>query len=171
MIVLETSDFEEGFYRIPFSEYTEVSLQEVINDKEEYYLSMLLGIELKDLFVADLSGGVPVSAIYLDIFNPFIKDINECKYQSLGIKTMLKGFIYWEYMREANYKVSESANLSVLNENSSALEFENNEILAEKRYNRSKFTGDAIQQFICDNDDVYPTYDGEEFRIKYSLVI
>ena len=171
VIINETDFEEEGFYRIPSDQYSESGLTEAIALHEEAYLSCLLGVELYQLFKDDLSGQVPQDPIYEDIFNPFITEIDDQVIQSEGMKNMVKGFIYWEVMKDRSYVTKESGNHTMDNENAQNLSSYNNAMVSEKRFNRGRRSAMAIQQFICEYPEVYPTYNGKEFIIKYSAIL
>jgi len=171
MIILQTTDFEEGFYKIPSDQFTQGEIQEAIDTYEQSSLACLLGVDLANTFVANLLNGEPQDQIYKDIYDAFVREINDCKIVSQGIKNYLKGIIYWQVMRDKNYTSTESGNVVMANENSELLDFENNERISERRFNVSKFTADAIQFYICDNLDIYPEYNGETVKIKYSILL
>lgn len=170
-MIVKVTDFEVGFYRIPTTQYTQSKLVNAINKYEPIYLAYLLGVELSVLFRADLVNDVPVTQIYIDIYNDFIKEINCEINTSIGIKNMLVGFIYYEVMKDTNYVVTEGGNVSNSKENSKLLEYHNNIRLAEIRFNESKFSADSIQNYICDNNTIYPTYNGKTIKIEFSLIL
>lgn len=170
-MIINASDFQSGFYRIPTTQYTEDALTEAIETYEKAYLLCLLGVELGDLFIADLNNGVPQTQRFIDIFEPFVKEIHCKKWVSQGIKKFLLGAVYWEIMNDRNWVPTEGGNVSNKKENSELINFDNNIRIAEKRFNESKFTADAIQMFICDESETYPEYNGEHFKVKYSALI
>ena len=53
-LVITDYDFDEGKYVINDNDITRHDLKEYINDYERKFIYQLLGIELGDLFIADL---------------------------------------------------------------------------------------------------------------------
>jgi len=122
-ILIDTSDFADRvnfakFY-IPFSSSLCGSTEQVegyIKRYEKKYINQLLGVDLANLFIADLVDQVPVDPIYLAIYNPIEKDLTNHQnlqifYSSLcncsnkqietnGMKSLLMGFIFFQYMRD-----------------------------------------------------------------------
>ncbi len=157
-----------GYYKISGNTYSEIELQTYIDNIEPKVLRSLLGCELYDLFVADLDGnGVPQTQIYLDIYNAFYTDYNNCQIKSDGMLEMLKGFIYYEYVRDGNFFNTISGtvkNTFVNSEMARTAEFGLNE-----RYNVALQSFDAIQWFICQNEENYPTYNGVKLDVQIWL--
>ena len=105
---LATTDFT-GFYQISKgNSYQDVKVDEYIESNQKEFLIDLLGATLYDLFIADLdpSTGLPLSTRFLNIFNAFHLDdtigTGEQK-KSKGIKVMLKGFTYFNIVRDSDY--------------------------------------------------------------------
>ena len=70
------ADFN-GYYDISTDTFTGIDLETYISDIEPIALRRLLGVELYNLFIADLDGnGVPQTAIYQAIYNAFDVDYN-----------------------------------------------------------------------------------------------
>ena len=61
------------------------SLEACITDHESSYLIKLLGLELSNLFIADLTSQVPVTQRFLDIFNK-IEVQDPCLMINTGMK-------------------------------------------------------------------------------------
>lgn len=171
-MIVQSIDFQQGFYRIPTTQYTQGELVSAINKYEPIYLAYLLGVELSELFIADLDGnGVPQTQRFIDIYEEFIKEIH-CKIEnSIGIKKMLIGFIYYEVMINRNYVPTEGGNVASLKENANLLSYHNNSRVAEIRFNESKFSADSIQRYICDNIETYPEYEGKKIEIQFNALI
>lgn len=102
-VLIDDTDFV-GRYAIPQSVFSD--LDTFITDQEEKYLIEMLGAEFYTVFKADLTNKVPVTQKFLDIFNPFKEDYNDTVVISKGMKEMLKGFIYFDYMRNEQYKAT-----------------------------------------------------------------
>lgn len=159
-MITSIEDYEKGVYELPFSSITAKQLECYIDEFEPQYLNDLLGCELANLFIDDLDNGLPQSERFLNIYNEFCVS-DYCSYlKSLGMKIMIKGFIYWEY------GITLTADLSMLGANNSTGE---NQVVTKQsatrllpNYNRSIDTYDAIQRFICNNKEVYPEFKGTE---------
>ena len=157
--ITNVSDYV-GEYQISTDKYSEKTLNVYISKYEKKYLDRLLGCELASLFIADLDPqGVPQTQRFIDIFNSFCKQ-DECGdlYESDGIKEMLLGFIYFEYVKNNNSGVATSGNTRKVGENSKEAGSMMHDLYA--RYNLSAVTASSIQWFICDNMDIYPEFEG-----------
>ena len=120
MSILVPSDFV-GKVAITQDDITAVKIQRYIDELEVQYLDDLLGCELSTLLIADLAlppAGEPTAQRFKDIFDKFCIDITGLVFpfpwshdffeffvehrqnRSRGIKEMLKGFIYFEYVRD-----------------------------------------------------------------------
>ena len=176
MIILSTSDFsEKGKYYIPFNTKLCGSVQELqayIDRYEKRYLIDLLGCELSELFIADLVDGVPASPIYQDLYNEICEDLTQgfdsfyyghcgCKPKriiSRGIKSMLQGFIFFQYMRDQpNAKGLTGVNKQKA-ENSEMVPFGTWGI--SEYYNESIEDYQNIQYYIYENKENYPSFNG-----------
>ena len=161
MAIVLKSDFV-GAYFISQTLYD--SLDTFIEKFEKQYLLQMLGAELYKLFIADLNTAtprVPLTQIYLDIFNEFLVDNDTNVIASDGIRKMLIQFIYFEYIREtqlkntANGTVQNAAELGVMRS------WENNIVTS---YNEGVTNTRAIQWYICENETSYPTYNGQQIK-------
>lgn len=161
-ILIQTSDFT-GKYSIAQNSFT--PLQSYINKYEKEYLVDLLGVELYDLFAADVTSYAPVTPIYQSIYNPFKQDYNKCIVYSVGMKEMLLGFIYFEYMRDQ--KIKNTITGAVVNANENARESGFSEFNLFSKYNEGIHTYEAIQWFINENKTDYPTYNGKCKKLMY----
>ena len=161
-IVLNT-DFK-GKYEIAIDQFNETDIDIYIAKYEKKFLIQLLGASLYTTFVADLVNGVPVTAIYLSIFNSFqIDSTTESINVSNGMKEMLKGFIYYHYLLDGPLKSTTVGVVVQKNETS------DNVGITNSRYNESVDTFKAIQSYINDNSVSYPTYNGQELKYNYFL--
>jgi len=187
MIILQVSDFtQKGKYYIPIGTTgcsSEQKLQNYIDRYEKRYLQDLLGCELSELFIADLDGNthIPVTQIYLDIYNEICVDLTQgfnsiyygtcgCKPSrivSRGMKSMLMGFIYFQYMRDQpNAKDLTGVNNKKA-ENSTMASFESWGI--DQYYNESIEDYQNIQYYIYENKGDYPTFNGVKKEITSTL--
>lgn len=128
-----------GIYSTAKDEFTAAEVQVFIDQHEPHYLLNLLGVELYNLFIADLNDDVPQSQRFLNIYNAFTEqgDGNgfifytgspfcpcvqpsvtggllpgqqQAIYQSFGMKDMLLGFVYLEYNRSNDVQATPTGN-------------------------------------------------------------
>jgi hypothetical protein len=132
-------------------------IDEYIQEYEEQYLIELLGKELYDLFKADLTAGVPGTQIYKDIFDPFSIKISQAVIiTSKGMKKMLTGLIYFQYVKDN--KTKQSMNGAVTQQTEVSTPSDNTFLY--QRYNDAVRTYQAIQTYIIQNIAIYPTFAG-----------
>jgi len=163
MSILNITDFNSGRYKIPLNPEQNTDLQIQIDYVENYYLKRLFGIDLYNLFIADLAlpvVGEPTDPRFVKVFDSFdYQYTNDCIYTSEGIKEMLKGLTYFYYLRDLNKivttvgtTIAKSAN----SENVSAL-WAN----VTSRYNESVDTFNVIQLYMNNFNSVdYPEFEG-----------
>jgi len=162
------SDFGKGKFELHHGMYEQAKIQAYINKYERQYLVKLLGVELFNLFVADLSSGVPQTAIYTKIFEPFEYDNVNCYvYISEGMVDMVKGFVYYQYLKDLTNNVAVSGNVRPMGENSENVSTLNSMIYT--RYNDSVRTYKSIQHYICDYNSDYLSYNGMGIGMAYWL--
>lgn len=153
MSIVVKTDFK-GEYNVSKTCYDQLSFY--IEKYEKYYLLKLLGAELYDLFIADLTvtdPQVPQTQRFIDVFDAFNIDESNCVVQSEGIRVMLTQFIYFHYVREN--QVENTANGTVGN---------NTELGTPKPYfgnivqvyNQAIDNSSTIQWYIYDNNSTYP---------------
>jgi hypothetical protein len=158
---LTYSDFGKGRYELHSGKFTQDEINAYIDANERKYLVQLLGAELYGLFVADLTNGVPASPEYVKIFEPFeIDDFCGDLVVSDGIIEMLKGFIYWQYLKDKMNQVTTVGPVKPQGENSTPGDAMNS--LYQNRYNNSVKTYEAIQKYIMQNCGDYDTFNGRK---------
>lgn len=178
MSILVPSDFI-GKVAITQNDIDTVKLQVYIDELEVQYLDDLLGCELSTLLIADLAlpiTGEPTAQRFKDIFNKFCIDISGFVFsspwhheffeffvehrqnRSRGIKEMLKGFIYYEYVRDQQ-QINSSIGITKSKGIASDLVSSVNNGIAF-RYNDSIVDYWNIQFFINENLSVYSEYNG-----------
>ncbi len=159
MSILNDEDFEKGRYRIPLDPEQENDLNDTIQTVEDEILPQLFGVELYNLFIADLVAGVPQSARFVTIFEPFNDQTNGCITQSQGMKVMLKGYTYYDYVRDTNGAVTTNGTKNTISENSTDMNGIQYDLTS--RYNDGVRNYKAIQTYMASIDpDTYPEYDG-----------
>ena len=151
----------------------EAQLQRYVDKYEEIYLQDLLGIDLYNLFIADLVLGVPQTQIYIDIYQKFAYDnltLTSYSYyeyyhkykgivRSLGMVEMLVALIYSQYLKDQKYPNTIQGNIQSMAENGEQVSF--NQMGWYIRQNEGLDSYNAIQQYICDNSENYPEYNGQ----------
>lgn len=159
MSVISTSDFSKDPYRLAINPSQSAELQEYIDNAQKEYLVQLFGVELYDLFIADLVSDVPTTARFIKIFEPFIDQTNDVLTMSDGIKDMLKGFAYYTFLRDHVTRVDTTGISKILGENSQPVSAIYHNIT--RRYNSSVETFRVIQNYMLVVDpDNYPEFNG-----------
>lgn len=166
--VLSISDFENGSFRIPINPSQEYTLNEVIDSVENEYLPKLFGNDLNELFLNDLSLKLPTTQRFEDVFFPFTKQNDSVMIQSKGIVEMLKGFVYFFYVRDIVSRVTSVDVSSVIGENAEGVGAIKHDVVL--KYNSSVDTFQTLQYFMQVYDEVnYPEFKG--VSIPYTNII
>jgi hypothetical protein len=161
MAILQTIDFI-GEYSVPQNAFSDLGIY--IDKYEKIYLRKILGVELYDLFIADLTPTtpqVPQTPIYETIFEPIAINLNGIEIVSAGLKDILTQFIYFHYMREHRYQKTMSGVNSQASENGIDLGYNGFNLIDS--YNYAVSNVNAVQCFINENLVDYPTYNGYHF--------
>lgn len=168
MSIVLTTDFTDEF-NVSKTLKTD-KLQAYIDRYEKHYLIQLLGAELYDLFIADLtatSPQVPQSTRFLDIFNEFSIDDNDCVRRSEGMRVMLKQFIYFHFVRDSSrFKTSVGV---VQNQGDVSTNTPYDGYNLVESYNQGVTNATEIQWFICDNDEDYPEENMQLFELTSGI--
>lgn len=163
-VILTLDDFKTGYYRISLGTKQPITLQEVMDQVEAKYIPELFGAELSALFLADLVGGVPQTQRFIDVFNPFtVQDTTIFYpgriYTSEGIKTLLKGLVYFLYVRDTHSRVTDNGPKITRSENSEDPRGQLHDI--HRRWNLSVQSWRAIQyRMDCEEPATYPEFEG-----------
>ena len=159
MSIIQVTDFATGKYVIPTNPLQDTDLQTYIDDAQRVYLPMLFGVELYDLFIADLVANVPQATRFIKVFDPFQDQTNGILTISDGMKEMLKGFVYYIYLRDLVNRATTTGLTRVLHENSenvNAVWYDLN-----RRYNEAVETYKIIQHYMTiTNSTEYTEYNG-----------
>ncbi len=156
-MILSIQDFT-GKYQVSTGMYDQARLQDYINRYEPRYLKELFGISLYNDFQSDLVNNVPQSPNFLTLFNPLSEDLGYNFYyfngiyeginqiDSEGIKEMLKGFIYFEYVKDLSNQITPIGLVKPDNENSTVA----NTLFSMMytRYNEAIRSYNSIRDFI-----------------------
>lgn len=160
--ILKTTDFV-GKYAISQNQFNTSNLQSFIDKYELLYLYDLLGIDLATAFYADITTpfSAPVTPKYATIFNPLaIDESTFCNRQlrSEGVKDMLLGFVYWEFVRKQ--KVKTSLNGPIIQSGETTREADWAETGIYANYNDSVRSYNAIQSYVIKKSVDYTEYNG-----------
>lgn len=164
-LLVEVSDFEDGRYGIALNNFEEADLEKYIENYEELFLIDLLGKALFDLFKDDLTNQIPVTPIYLSIYDPIIYDDEPKVITSLGMKKMILGVIYFYFERERYIKNTSSGAALSRSETSRNVGVDFSTF--NNRWNDSIATAEVIIKYIEDHIADYPTFNGRNFCKKY----
>jgi len=169
--VIQPTDFT-GKFAIAQSTTITPLLQKYITDHEVSYLNKLLGKALADLYVADLTDGIPAVLRFQTIHEYFYQDDYEEKVkESFGIKDMLLGFIFYHFIAETQVKHTQSGVTKQQSEVSNHAAVIDAYAHAERRYNDSVITYRNIQNYIKRNLDVYPEFKGIDIKARLSWLL
>lgn len=156
-LLITTQDFT-GKYKIAQNSFSE--LDAYINRYEAKYLIDLLGAELYKLFKNDINSGTkqPNTPIYKTIYDPILEDVNGCIINSDGLKNMILGFVYFEYLRDEKFKSTVSGKVVNSSEISRESTFDESNVYS--RYNESIATYNTIRYYISLHLEDYPLFNG-----------
>lgn len=98
-MIVTIADFK-GKFAVSNGTYIDDNLTEYITRYERIYLLKLLGANMYNQFISDLSNGVPRSPLFLSIYNEFATQVCGQILISQGIKDMLVSAIYFEWQRD-----------------------------------------------------------------------
>lgn len=161
--IIQATDFTPGKFELNVEKSTLTELEKYIERYEEQYLIDLLGVELFKLFKASITNAFtpPPAGIYLDIFNPIQADDGSEVRISRGIKDMLLGFIWFEFVRNQKYEHTKAGVVKNKVENSTEASWPESDIYG--RYNESIASYETIQWYIVKNKTatVYEKYNGQ----------
>lgn len=159
-IFIIPSDFTNGKFQLHTGVYNLPNLTEYIDKYEKRYLVELLGADLYNEFIADvtLGLGVPTEPRFIKIYDEFVEDYSWTILYSVGMKEMLKGFIYYEYVKDQIVQMTPLGPVVPSGENSRNSNTLYTQIYT--RYNDAARTYKAIQAYITDNSGDYKEFNG-----------
>lgn len=168
-LIVTQADFT-AFYGLATDINLAPRIQAYIDRYEKTYIRQLLGVELGNLFIADLANPTQ-DPRFVVIEDPFDEqDANCCNTirASRGIKDMLLAFIYYHYIFGSQLSNTQTGvNLSQ-NETSQTLTPRNAAREAEKKWNELLATVEAIQWYCRDfKPEDYPEYLGIRISPRY----
>jgi hypothetical protein len=149
-MIVSIGDFT-GKYELHTGIYDVNKLQAYIDKYEPRYLRELFGITLYNEFISDLTlvnnQYVPQSPNFIFLFDPFAEDVYLFRMLiSDGIKEMLCGFIYFEYVKDMMNTMTPFGNTISRSELSRQTTTLNT--LMYNRYNEAIKTFTAIRDYI-----------------------
>ncbi len=162
-MLLDLDDFT-GKYELHTGMYDQAKLLEYIQIYEEQYLIDLFGAALYDEFILDLdNNNYPESPNFQKVFDPFHLDNTSNGFLtsyntynnviiSKGILEMLKGFIYFEYVKDTANQITSQGQKIPQGENSLTATTLYN--MMYTRYWEALKTYRAIQWYIYRNQDL-----------------
>ncbi len=162
-LLITRADFE-GRWKLAKSSADEINAY--IDEFEPRYLKDLLGQELYDLFAADVTANlvakVPTDPLYLKIYNALTitYSLGCGEARSEGMKNMLLGFVFFEYVRGNRVKQSVSGD----NKQQTEVAAPSDSTYLHLRYNDSILYYQVIQEYILNNLEEYPTFNGNRKR-------
>lgn len=162
-MIVSLGDFT-GKYELHTGIYDASKLQAYIDKYEPQYLRELFGVTLYNSFISDLDNqNVPKSPNFLFFYNAFAVDVNVYRMLiSDGIREMLLGFIYFEYLKDSMNMMTPFGNTIARSELSKQTTTLNT--LMYNRYNTAIKTFTAIRDYIFLNWNSMPmgqAIDGE----------
>lgn len=183
MILVTLDDFS-GYYSLAQSVNTKPVIQNYIDRLEAQFIKRILGVELGELFIADVQGLDSDSSAIEDRFqvliDPFSKQVKRGDfggwsnniYESKGMKSILLGMIYSEYVSNEQVQHSQGGMINSQVETANAATPAEADRIGEVKWNDSLLSIIAIQWYCgCNQRATYPEYDGMYFRPKYSNLL
>lgn len=155
-MIVSIGDFT-GKYELHTGIYDQAKITDYIAKYEPRYMRELLGAQMYADFVSDLDQQTnePKSPNFQTLYNPFAVDVTLYRIlESEGIKTMLIGFIYFEYIKDTSNTITPFGNTvsrSELSKLATSLQS-----LMYNRYNESVRTFMAIREYIVLNWNDFP---------------
>jgi len=158
MTPITTRNDYVGAFEISKNELTYDNIDASILRVEESRLTKLLGVELKALYLANLT-----NPLYTKIRDPFVYQ-GDCGIflESQGIKEMMKGFVYFDYFKQSDKNATLIGLRGKKAENSDNKTDLNDAL--QVNYNNSVRTYKAIQEYFMLNRNDYPTFKGIELK-------
>jgi hypothetical protein len=163
-LLIQKTDFT-GVYAL--SQSISDTIDASIEEYEEKYLIDLLGVELFDLFKANVTSYIPAVGIYKTIYDPIREDYGNCIRISQGMKKMLLGFVWFHYAVDNAFKHSGTG--IVANTQEIAVQANWDSGIVYKKYNTDVSDYQTIQWYIEKNLSDYPKFNGQRKALNYHL--
>lgn len=163
-LIIKETDFESGLFDISLNQYTEDDLLSFVTIYERAFLEDLLGVDLSTRLINDLdpSTGLPQDPIFQGIFEPFSKDSGGQIIRSKGIKFVLSGLVWSEYVKGQNFKNTISGKVTQNHEVATLVSFINGQY--QETVNQVLDSFKAIQTEVSSNRTDFPDFNGQNFE-------
>lgn len=143
------------------NEFDTAKLTNYISRYETITLIELFGKELYDLYVAGLIATDPIYEFLRDAFTEQLD--SGTILNSRGVDDVTLGVVYFYVHRDGYTQQSINGGVKNTGENSTNVSVFVSNI--QSRWDEAITSYQAIQGYICDNLDVYPTFDGQPKEI------
>jgi hypothetical protein len=143
-------------YETTQNEFDQAKLTSYITRYETITLIELLGKELYDLYVTGVAGGDPIYEQLRDAFT--VQLDSGTILDSRGVDDIILGVVYFYYHRDNYTQQSINGGVKNTGENSENVSVFVSNIQA--RWDEAIGSYQAIQEYILENDSVYPTFLG-----------
>ena len=165
-MILTVEDFKVAPFELILTPIQSTDLGVLIQEVEDEYLPILFGLELYDLFIADLDvSNRPTTARFVKVFEPFNDQTDDLLLRSKGILYMLKALVYFQYVRLLPNIVTAVGIKTTKSNNSvdvTPVKFD-----LVRRYNDGIEVLKTIQYYMCEVDPSnYPEYKGSEVEFS-----
>lgn len=161
---VNSSDFKDKF-EVSTGVYSNNKIQDYIDRYEDIYLVELLGVELYNQFIADLdTNNVPQDPKFIKLFEPFNEQISFTLMISRGMKDMLIGFIYFQYLKDL---ITQTTSVGVTKPQEQNSKVITSHTTIYGRYNESVKTYNAIQEYILFSMTDYADFKGVQKLYAY----
>jgi len=142
-------------------------LDSYIEKYERKYLTILLGVELYDLFIDEINvNNPPTDPIFEAIYNYIAFDNGFEIVISNGIKEMLLGFIYFHFVYDNQQYQSPIGIVQQSGENGTVMNITG---LSVTRFNESVDSFRAIQSYIRFHSEDYISFNGQYLGYEFIL--
>lgn len=173
MNLIEPDDFT-GIFQVPRQATTDVILQAYIDRYDNRYIRQILGAELGDEFIADLSNPSQEArfAVLQDAFSMDDEGLCGKIRYSEGLVFILTGLIYYHYVTENQLRVSQSGVIRPSSETSEVLSPRAAKRMMEKKRNSVLDSIEAVQWYCTTfAPEDYPEFNGQRFSPEYSSLL
>ena len=167
--ILKETDFDLGVLRLNQDQNTINDLSAIIDaNKESFLVKNILGVTLGEAYLSDLIGDplLPQSAANIAIFSAFEFTYSDVSYYCKGLKEILKGLLYAEFVSDQGVVNQSAGNVKLSQE---AVSSEGLQAKAIIEYNRAAREVDYLQMFVDDNAADYPDFNGITINFRGTI--
>lgn len=148
-----------GYWKISQLDQVKTDLELLITEWEPKWLRLLFGKALYDLYIAGSS-----AARFSVLTAAFAEqeDTEGPQYVSDGIPAMLKGFIWYEFVKNLDYRITPNGAVVPASEASEAVSASRRLGIIGERFNKAVDTYRAIQWYMAESEHAedYPEFSG-----------